>query len=144
MASETVNQALDNLDKAVTSVRDAVATQPSISDAVHALSGGAIDLYRDTNALYKDFGFYKQPTIYAREINGDIRETSKQRNYLELATASKGRSGEQRDIFEAAFPPASIASLAVSTRFSAAARLFPTCAATLKTGEPSCCEATVR
>ena len=43
MATETVNQALQNLDKAVTAVHDAVATQPSISDAVHALSGGAID-----------------------------------------------------------------------------------------------------
>ena len=43
MASQTVNQALDNLDRAVTAVRDAVATQPSISDAASALSGGAID-----------------------------------------------------------------------------------------------------
>lgn len=43
MASETVTKALENLDKAVTSVHDAIATQPSISDAVHVLSGGAID-----------------------------------------------------------------------------------------------------
>jgi len=43
MATETVNQALQNLDKAVAAVHDAVAAQPSISDAVHALSGGAID-----------------------------------------------------------------------------------------------------
>ena len=43
MASETVTKALENLDKAVTAVHDAVATQPSIADAAHALSGGAID-----------------------------------------------------------------------------------------------------
>ena len=43
MASETVTQALENLDKAVAAVHDAVATQPSIADAAHALSGGAID-----------------------------------------------------------------------------------------------------
>ena len=43
MANETVNQALDNLDKAAAAVRDAVATQPSIADAAHALSGGVID-----------------------------------------------------------------------------------------------------
>jgi NAD(P) transhydrogenase subunit alpha len=43
MASETVTKALENLDKAVAAVNDAVATQPSISDAVHVLSGGAID-----------------------------------------------------------------------------------------------------
>ena len=43
MATETVNQALENLDKAVAAVHDAVATQPLIADAAHALSGGAID-----------------------------------------------------------------------------------------------------
>jgi NAD(P) transhydrogenase subunit alpha len=43
MANETVNQALDNLDRAVSAVHDAVASQPSIADAAHALSGGAID-----------------------------------------------------------------------------------------------------
>ena len=43
MATDSVNQALDNLDKAVSAVRDAVATQPSIADAAHALSGGVID-----------------------------------------------------------------------------------------------------
>lgn len=43
MANETVNQALDNLDRAVAAVRDAVASEPSIADAAHALSGGMID-----------------------------------------------------------------------------------------------------
>jgi NAD(P) transhydrogenase subunit alpha len=43
MASETVTKALENLDKAVAAVQDAVATQPSIADASHVLSGGAID-----------------------------------------------------------------------------------------------------
>jgi NAD(P) transhydrogenase subunit alpha len=43
MASETVTKALENLDKAVAAVQDAVATQPSIADAAHVLSGGAID-----------------------------------------------------------------------------------------------------
>ena len=52
MASETVNQALDNLDKAVMSVREAVATQPSISDAVHVLSGGAIDPFVFQMAIF--------------------------------------------------------------------------------------------
>ncbi|CAN7686988.1 NAD(P) transhydrogenase subunit alpha [Rhizobium sp. LjRoot254] len=52
MASETVNQALDNLDKAVTAVRDAVATQPSISDAAHALSGGVIDPFVFQMAIF--------------------------------------------------------------------------------------------
>ncbi len=68
-------------------------------------TGGAIDLYKDTNAFYKDFGWYKQPTIYSREINGEVRETARQRSYLELVSGTKGRSGEQRDIFEAVYGP---------------------------------------
>jgi NAD(P) transhydrogenase subunit alpha len=43
MATETVTKALENLDKAVIAVQDAVAAQPSIADAAHALSGGIID-----------------------------------------------------------------------------------------------------
>ena len=43
MATEPVNKALENLDKAVSAVHDAVAAQPSIADAAHALSGGVID-----------------------------------------------------------------------------------------------------
>jgi NAD(P) transhydrogenase subunit alpha len=43
MATETLTNALDNLDKAVTAVHEAVAIQPSIADAAHALSGGVID-----------------------------------------------------------------------------------------------------
>jgi len=43
MANDSVNTALQNLDKAVAAVHDAVATQPSIADAAHALSGGVID-----------------------------------------------------------------------------------------------------
>jgi NAD(P) transhydrogenase subunit alpha len=43
MANDTVNTALQNLDKAVAAVHNAVATQPSIADAAHALSGGMID-----------------------------------------------------------------------------------------------------
>jgi NAD(P) transhydrogenase subunit alpha len=43
MANDSVNTALQNLDKAVAAVHDAVSTQPSIADAAHALSGGVID-----------------------------------------------------------------------------------------------------
>jgi NAD(P) transhydrogenase subunit alpha len=43
MAGDTLNTALDNLDKAVSAVHDAVQTQPSIADAAHVLSGGVVD-----------------------------------------------------------------------------------------------------
>jgi len=70
-----------------------------------SFTGGAVNLYKDKNFFYKDFEWYKQPTIYAREINGEVRETARQRSYLELVSGTKGRSGEQRDIFEAVFGP---------------------------------------
>jgi NAD(P) transhydrogenase subunit alpha len=43
MATDSVTNALQNLDKAVTAVHEAVATQPSIADAAHVLSGGMVD-----------------------------------------------------------------------------------------------------
>jgi hypothetical protein len=68
-------------------------------------TGGAINLYKDDNAFYKELGWYRQPTIYSREINGDVRETARQRSYLELVSGTNGRSGEQRDVFEASYGP---------------------------------------
>ena len=52
MATETVNQALHNLDRAVSAVREAVATQPSLSDAAHVLSGGAIEPFVFQMAIF--------------------------------------------------------------------------------------------
>jgi H+-translocating NAD(P) transhydrogenase subunit alpha len=43
MASETLDTALQKLDAAVATVHEAVQNQPSIADAAHVLSGGAID-----------------------------------------------------------------------------------------------------
>jgi NAD(P) transhydrogenase subunit alpha len=52
MATDTVTKALENLDHAVAAVRDAVATQPSIADAAHALSGGVIDPFVFQMAIF--------------------------------------------------------------------------------------------
>ena len=43
MAGDTLDNSLEKLDAAVAAVRDAVQSQPSIADAAHVLSGGAID-----------------------------------------------------------------------------------------------------
>jgi hypothetical protein len=40
-----------------------------------------------------------------REIDGSIRLTSEQRNHFELVNGTKGRSGEQLDIWSAVFGP---------------------------------------
>jgi hypothetical protein len=64
-----------------------------------------IDIYRDDNAFYKQFEWRREPTINSREINGQPRLTSQQRNYFELANGTRGRSGEQIDIWSAVFGP---------------------------------------
>ena len=65
-----------------------------------------INLYKDTNAFYKQVTeWHRTPTINSREINGEVRQTSQQRNWMELANGTRGRSGHQLDIWSATFGP---------------------------------------
>jgi hypothetical protein len=66
-----------------------------------------INMYRDENAFYKVVGdWHRTPTVNSREINGEIRQTSQQRNWMELVNGTKGRSGTgQLDIWSAVFGP---------------------------------------
>lgn len=64
-----------------------------------------IDIYKDKNAYFKDFGWRTVPTASDRTTFGITLLTSKQRNMYELVLGTKGRSGEQIDIFEAAYGP---------------------------------------
>ena len=64
-----------------------------------------IDIYNDENAFYKQYDWRRVPTVNSRETNGWIRMTSEQRNLFELANGTKGRSGEQIDIWSAVFGP---------------------------------------
>jgi len=65
-----------------------------------------INIYEDKNAFYKEFEWYKAPTINTRNhITGDTRLTSQQRNIMELVNGTKGRSGGQLDIWSAVFGP---------------------------------------
>lgn len=64
-----------------------------------------IDIYADENAFYKVRGWRQVPTVNSREVDGSTRMTSRQRNYYELAKGTKGRSGEQLDIWSAVFGP---------------------------------------
>lgn len=65
----------------------------------------AVNIYEDENAYYKNRGWLKVPTPSDRYTDGMIRLTSQQRNHYELVRGTKGRSGEQIDIFEAVFGP---------------------------------------
>jgi len=64
-----------------------------------------INAYEDENAFYKVRGWRKVPTVNSRDTDGTMRMTSQQRNYYELAKGTKGRSGEQLDIWSAVYGP---------------------------------------
>ncbi len=65
----------------------------------------AVDIYEDTNAYYKERGWLRVPTASDRTTAGIVTLTYQQRNYYELAAGTRGRSGDQIDIFEAAYGP---------------------------------------
>ena len=65
-----------------------------------------INIYKDANAYYKDVTeWHRTPTINSREVNGEVRQTSQQRNWMELVNGTRGRSGHQLDIWSAVFGP---------------------------------------
>jgi len=64
-----------------------------------------IDIYEDGNAFYKQYAWRRVPTINSRMPNGQAVNTSEQRNRFELVNGTKGRSGEQLDIWSAVFGP---------------------------------------
>lgn len=65
-----------------------------------------INIYEDENAFYKQHEWYRVPTINTRNsVTGAARLTSKQRNTMELVNGTKGRSGQQLDIWSAVHGP---------------------------------------
>ncbi|MAG58436.1 MAG: hypothetical protein CMJ83_19280 [Planctomycetes bacterium] len=65
-----------------------------------------IDVYRDENAYYKQHAWRRVPTPNTRDPRtGEIVLTSRQRNHYELVHGTKGRSGQQLDIWSAVFGP---------------------------------------
>ena len=74
-------------------------------DSVDFSDVEGVNVYKDKNAFYKEFEWRRVPTINSREINGQIRQTSEERNRFELVNGTHGRSGEQIDIWSAVFGP---------------------------------------
>lgn len=65
-----------------------------------------IDIYNDVNAFEKVHEWRRVPISNTRrEPTGEVVLTSRQRNYFELVNGTKGRSGEQLDIWSAVFGP---------------------------------------
>ena len=74
-------------------------------DSVTFTDVEGINVYKDDNAFYRTVDWRTVPIINTREINGHVRLTSEQRNHMELVNGTKGRSGEQLDIWSAVFGP---------------------------------------
>jgi len=74
-------------------------------DSVTFTDVEGINIYTDDNAFSRKVDWRTVPIVNTREINGHVRLTSEQRNHFELANGTRGRSGEQLDIWSAVFGP---------------------------------------
>lgn len=64
-----------------------------------------IDLYKDKNAYFLDSQFKQNERPGHRDSLGFVDATVKDMNYRELVLGTKGRSGQQFDIWEAVYSP---------------------------------------
>jgi hypothetical protein len=74
-------------------------------DSVTFTDVEGINIYEDENAFYRTIDWRTVPIINTREVNGHVRLTSEQRNHMELVNGTRGRSGQQLDIWSAVFGP---------------------------------------
>lgn len=64
-----------------------------------------INIYEDVNAFYKQHEWRRVPIANTRNQKGEVILTSEQRNRFELVSGTKGRSGEQLDVWSAVYGP---------------------------------------
>ena len=64
-----------------------------------------VNIYEDKNAYYKEGAFRKTLVAGHRDYLGNVDATLKDMNYRELILGTKGRSGQQWDIWEATYSP---------------------------------------
>ncbi|MDF1694349.1 MAG: alpha/beta hydrolase-fold protein [Saprospiraceae bacterium] len=64
-----------------------------------------VNIYEDENAYYQEGTFRKTLVAGHRDYLGNVDATLKDMNYRELVLGSKGRSGQQWDIWEATYSP---------------------------------------
>ena len=64
-----------------------------------------VNLYEDANAYWIEGPFRRTPRPGRRNRLGHVGATLEQLNHLELALGSRGRSGEQWDIWQAVYSP---------------------------------------
>ncbi len=64
-----------------------------------------VNIYEDKNAYFLDSFFKKTPRPGRRNWLGEVSCTLEETNHKELAIATKGRSGDQWDIWQAVYSP---------------------------------------
>lgn len=64
-----------------------------------------VNIYKDSNAYYKNYDWFRVERPCCRLPNGSIRFSMEDENHYELVIGDKSRSGGQWDIWEAAFGP---------------------------------------
>lgn len=64
-----------------------------------------VNIYEDANAYYKEGAFRKTLVAGHRDYLGNVDATLRDMNYRELVLGTKGRSGQQWDIWEATYSP---------------------------------------
>ena len=63
------------------------------------------NIYEDKNAFGKEYGWLKIERPLMRDVHGQVLVTMRQMSQLEAVLGSKGRSGQQLDIWQAAYGP---------------------------------------
>jgi hypothetical protein len=80
-------------------------TWASCPDPVTFTNVEGVNVYEDKNAFFKQYDWRREPTVNSIYTDGRIVQTSEQRNHFELVNGTRGRSGEQIDIWSAVFGP---------------------------------------
>lgn len=64
-----------------------------------------VNIYKNKNAFYKESEWMKAERPMMRDVHGQVMVTMRQMSQLEAVLGSKGRSGQQLDIWQAAYGP---------------------------------------
>jgi len=63
------------------------------------------NIYEDDNAFEKDFGWLTLERPFMRDVHGQVLVTMRELSQMEAVLGSKGRSGQQLDIWQAVYGP---------------------------------------
>ncbi len=66
---------------------------------------GLVNIYKDNNAFFIESGWMKPERPLMRDGHGQVLVTMREMSQMEAALGTKGRSGQQLDIWQAAYGP---------------------------------------